>query len=84
MDAESLTLLQRNAVWLSKQAQKYSDHCLYTAIFDYSAIFLFSFLWQTMKPVHGFYFDECGCTSGMTFCCLLFAFVVRAWKGYEA
>ncbi|RAK88471.1 hypothetical protein BO79DRAFT_173240 [Aspergillus costaricaensis CBS 115574] len=84
MDTESLTLLQRNAVWLSKQAHKYSEHCPYVAIFDYSAMFLFSFLWQTTKPVRGFYFDESGRTSGMTFRRLLFAFVVRALKGYEA
>lgn len=47
-------------------------------------MFLFSFLWQTTKPVRGFYFDESGLISGMAFRRLLFAFVVRALEGYGA
>ncbi|GLA33127.1 hypothetical protein M752DRAFT_253262 [Aspergillus phoenicis ATCC 13157] len=84
MDKDNMTLLQQNAVWLSKQAYKYSKYCPYVAIFDYNAMFIFSFLQQSTKPVRGFYFDEHGRTSGMTFRRLLFAFVVRSLKGYEA
>ncbi|GKZ37152.1 hypothetical protein AbraIFM66950_008575 [Aspergillus brasiliensis] len=84
MDKDSMTLLQQNAAWLSKQAYKYSKYCPYVAIFDYNAMFIFSFLQQSTKPVRGFYFDEHGRTSGMTFRRLLFAFVVRSLKSYEA
>ncbi|PYI00337.1 hypothetical protein BO78DRAFT_402119 [Aspergillus sclerotiicarbonarius CBS 121057] len=84
MGEDGMTLLQHNAVWLSKQAHKYSEYCPYVAIFDYNAMFIFSFLRQSTKPVRGFYFDEYGRTSGMTFRRLLFAFVARSLKGYEA
>ncbi|GKZ25476.1 hypothetical protein AbraIFM66951_001016 [Aspergillus brasiliensis] len=84
MAADGMTLLRSNAIWLSKQAQKYSEHCPYVAIFDYNAMFIFSFLRQSTKPVRGFYFDESGRTSGMNFRRLLFAFAGRALKGYEA
>ncbi|OJJ70271.1 hypothetical protein ASPBRDRAFT_31185 [Aspergillus brasiliensis CBS 101740] len=84
MAADGMTLLRSNATWLLKQAQKYSEHCPYVAIFDYNAMFIFSFLRQSTKPVRGFYFDESGRTSGMNFRRLLFAFVSRALKGYEA
>ncbi|PYH90242.1 hypothetical protein BO71DRAFT_463017 [Aspergillus ellipticus CBS 707.79] len=84
MNEDSMTLLQHNAVWLSKQAHKYSQYCPYVAIFDYNAMFIFSFLPQSTKPVRGFYFDENGRASGMTFRRLLFAFVVRSLRGYEA
>ncbi|PYH35281.1 uncharacterized protein BO87DRAFT_395929 [Aspergillus neoniger CBS 115656] len=69
---------------LSKQAHKYLEHCPYVAIFNYSTIFLFSFLWQTTKPVCRFYFNKSRRTSGMTFRRLLFAFVVCVLKDYEA
>lgn len=84
MDTESSSLLKRNAIWLSKQAQKYSRHCLYVAVFDWGAMFIFSFLPQSHKPVRGIYFDEYGRTEGMTFCRLLFAFVVRPLRNHEA
>lgn len=84
MDTESSSLLKRNAIWLSKQAQKYSRHCPYVAVFDWSAMFIFSFLPQSHKPVRGFYFDEYGRTEGMTFRRLLFAFVIRPLRKYEA
>ncbi|KAF9882550.1 hypothetical protein FE257_007285, partial [Aspergillus nanangensis] len=74
MGTENSSLLRRNALWLSKQAQKYSRHCPYVAVFDWSAMFIFSFLPQSSKPVRGFYFDESGHTEGMTFRRLLFAF----------
>ncbi|KAL4888049.1 hypothetical protein BDV59DRAFT_189429 [Aspergillus ambiguus] len=84
MAAESSSLLRRNALWLSKQAQKYSRHCPYVAVFDWSAMFIFSFLPRSPKPVRGFYFDENGRTEGMTFRRLLFAFVARPLRNYEA
>lgn len=84
MDTESSSLLKRNAIWLSKQAQKYSRHCPYVAVFDWGAMFIFSFLPQSHKPVRGFYFDEYGRTEGMTFRRLLFAFVVRPLRNNEA
>ncbi|GIK01885.1 hypothetical protein Aspvir_005926 [Aspergillus viridinutans] len=84
VDEENSTLLRGNAFWLSKQARKYADHCPYVALFDWNAMFLFSFLPQTPQPVRGIYFDERGRTGGTTFRRLLFAFGVRSLKNYEA
>ncbi|PYH81841.1 hypothetical protein BO82DRAFT_432234 [Aspergillus uvarum CBS 121591] len=68
-----------------KQAGKYSKHCRYVAVFDWDAMFIFSFpSAQTNRPVRGLYFDESGRTGGMTFRRLLFAFVVRALRRTKA
>ncbi|RAK77518.1 uncharacterized protein BO72DRAFT_496185 [Aspergillus fijiensis CBS 313.89] len=85
LDESNLTLLERNAVWPSKQARKYSEHCRHVAIFGWYAMFALSFpLPQTNRPVRGLYFDESGRTGGMTFRRLLFALVVRTLKRTEA
>ncbi|EEH34439.1 hypothetical protein PAAG_05488 [Paracoccidioides lutzii Pb01] len=81
------TLLEENAVWLSKQAGKYSEHCASVAVFDWTAMFIFNYLHEQSTrggAVRGTYFDESGPTKGMTFRRLLFAFVARALKRYEA
>ncbi|QSS56002.1 hypothetical protein I7I53_04047 [Histoplasma capsulatum var. duboisii H88] len=85
--APHFTLLKENAVWLSKQAGKYSGHCASVAVFDWTALFIFNYLHEKSTrggPVRGTYFDESGPTKGMTFHRLLFAFVARALKRYEA
>ncbi|PGH36239.1 hypothetical protein GX50_00924 [[Emmonsia] crescens] len=81
------TLLKENAVWLSKQAGKYSEHCSSVAVFDWNAMFIFNYLHEQSTrggAVRGTYFDESGPTKDMTFRRLLFAFVARALKRYEA
>lgn len=81
------TLLEENAVWLSKQAGKYSEQCASVAVFDWNAMFIFNYLHEQSTiggAVRGTYFDESGSTKGMTFRRLLFAFVVRVLKRYEA
>ncbi|KAK2796996.1 hypothetical protein FQN50_009365 [Emmonsiellopsis sp. PD_5] len=81
------TLLEENAVWLSKQAGKYSEHCASVAVFDWNAMFIFNYLHEQSTrggAVRGTYFDESGSTKGMTFRRLLFAFVARALKRHEA
>ncbi|OJD24534.1 hypothetical protein ACJ73_04106 [Blastomyces percursus] len=77
------TLLEGNAVWLSKQAGKYSEQCASVAVFDWNAMFIFKYLHEQSTiggAVRGTYFDESGSTKGMTFRRLLFAFVARALK----
>ncbi|KAL3456550.1 hypothetical protein BJX64DRAFT_281303 [Aspergillus heterothallicus] len=74
---ETHSLLRDNAYWLSKQAAKYREFSPYVAIFDWNAMFLFSFHSGTEQPPQGLYFDDRGNTDGMTFCRLLFAFVSR-------
>ncbi|KAL2373227.1 hypothetical protein BDBG_07812 [Blastomyces gilchristii SLH14081] len=81
------TLLEKNAVWLSKQAGKYSQQCASVAVFDWNAMFIFNYLHEQSTiggAVRGTYFDESGSTKDMTFRRLLFAFVARALKRYEA
>ncbi|KAE8151736.1 hypothetical protein BDV25DRAFT_128539 [Aspergillus avenaceus] len=41
--APQYTLLEGNAVWLSKQASKYSGICTDVAVFDWNAMFIFNF-----------------------------------------
>ncbi|KAJ5105709.1 hypothetical protein NUU61_003056 [Penicillium alfredii] len=84
MKQPDLSLLKRNAFWLSKQARKYARNCPYVAVFDWNAMFIFSFIPRSQKPVRGLYFDENGRTGDMTFRRLLFAFVIRPLKKYEA
>lgn len=79
------TLLEKNAILLSKQARKYSRNCPYVALFDWNAMFLFTFLPERApNPLRGFYFDEGHGARDMTFRRLLFAFVARSLKQVEA
>ncbi|KAI9034755.1 uncharacterized protein KD926_005704 [Aspergillus affinis] len=61
------TFLRENGVWLSKQARKYSKSCPCVAVFNWNAMFIFSFIRQAQVPVRGIYFDETGRTGDMTF-----------------
>lgn len=83
---EEHTLLQDNASWLSKQAGKYSKFCDDVAVFDWNAMFIFNYVFHRARggPIRGTYFDEFGHTKGMTFRRLLFAFLARTLKRYEA
>ncbi|PYI09184.1 hypothetical protein BO78DRAFT_395048 [Aspergillus sclerotiicarbonarius CBS 121057] len=81
-----LTFLRGNAIWLSKQAAKYTETCPYVAVFDYNAIFAFNYALQNSNrggAVRGTYFDESSRTSKMTFRLFLFAFVVRPLVRYK-
>ncbi|KAJ5584625.1 uncharacterized protein N7459_004425 [Penicillium hispanicum] len=90
MQTNEETLLQGNAIWLSKQAQKYAEHCPAVAIFDGKAMFLFDFhlyMRSTRRDeaVRGIYFDESRTNpQQMNFRRLLFAFVARALSRYQA
>ncbi|PYH88129.1 hypothetical protein BO71DRAFT_489002 [Aspergillus ellipticus CBS 707.79] len=84
-EAES-TLLKNNAIWLSKQVGKYDIGCSDVAVFDWNAMFIFSYTQQHSSsdgPVKGTFFSESGQTKGMTFRRLLFAFVARPLKRFE-
>lgn len=68
-------LLRGNAIWLSKQAGKYSNHCADIAVFDWNAMFIFNYIHDQSGrggTVRGMYFDEFGPTKGMIFRRLLF------------
>ena len=80
------TLLEGNAIWLAKQASKYSGSCSDVAVFDYNAIFAFNFTVAKSSqggPVKGTYFDEGSRSGGMTFRLFLFAFVMRPLIRYK-
>jgi hypothetical protein len=81
------SLLSGNAFWISKQAGKYANRCADVATFDWNAMFIFNYQYARSTvggSVRGTYFDESGQGGGMTFRSLLFAFVARALKRYEA
>ncbi|KAJ9259632.1 hypothetical protein DTO271D3_6331 [Paecilomyces variotii] len=86
-NAPFYSLLDGNAIWLAKQAAKYSADCTDVALFDWNSMFIFNYIYQrsTIKDGHvkGTFFRESGRSQGMTFRRLLFAFVARALKRYE-
>lgn len=77
-----LTLLDNNATWLSKQADKYADTCTEIAAFDWSAMFVFDFKdvnedLASPKPVRGIFFEEME-GDKLTLRRVLLGFLIRA------
>jgi hypothetical protein len=86
----SKTHLIGNAVWLSKQAIKYSKECStkHVAIFDWDAMFIFDFSAMNEGADHpkfarGTIFEERTSQPGVTFRLLLLGFLVRAMKSHD-
>jgi hypothetical protein len=51
MKGAPFTLFKKNASWLSKQANKYSDDCVYVAVFDWNAMFIFNYAIANSRAV---------------------------------
>ena len=81
---EGQTLLDGNAVVVSKQAKKYSKICKDVAIFDWNCMMVYDFhdveeQMPSLKPARGIFFDE-QASGNETFRLVLLGFLIRAMK----
>lgn len=77
------TLLEGNAVTVSKQVTKYSSVCKDVALFDWNSMMIYNFHGfdenaSPPKPARGTFFDEQNPENRETFRLVLLGFIVRA------
>lgn len=83
LKARGETLLDGNAIVVSKQAKKYARTCKDVAIFDWNCMMVYDFSdvdedASPPKPTRGIFFDEGTPANGQTFRLVLLGFLIRA------
>lgn len=86
---EDQTLLKENALWLSRQAKKYSRTCKNIALFDLNSMVIFDFHGvdedsRNPTPVKLVYVNESDTKEGVTLRLALLGFLVRGLQRHHA